>query len=314
MDKNLEVCWKPEEVKRDDWKRTPDFIITSSHHRCSPLFTAITAIGIELLEQHRSHHCTTTAPPLIPCPISPQHVDMTISHILIALLTLTLHCSHVHCSLIRPLAHSPVTLSAIARGRNRVSANHVDIMKRQPRAATSGRNNNPMSSSPAITATTAGTKKSTLLRNVPNMLSLFRLAAIPVFILSFLTHSKGLATGIFVVSSLTDFLDGYIARRFNLTSEFGAFIDPVADKVTSYLNSEPTYPNIYLIYTVHHYLYFMLCVTFSAASGDQLAATAVQSSHTLDCVTCHCNYPSRDFGFCSPRMACWSQPPSLSES
>lgn len=74
----------------------------------------------------------------------------------------------------------------------------------------------------------------TFLRNTPNNLSLVRLAAIPAFIISFFSHSKLLATSIFVMASLTDFLDGYIARKFHLTSEFGAFIDPVADKVVTF--------------------------------------------------------------------------------
>ena len=42
---------------------------------------------------------------------------------------------------------------------------------------------------------------------------------------------------IFAVSSLSDYLDGFIARRYNLTSDFGAFIDPVADKVDPLLET-----------------------------------------------------------------------------
>ena len=70
------------------------------------------------------------------------------------------------------------------------------------------------------------------MRHLPNVLSLARLAAIPLFVYAFFSYSKTFASSIFVLASLTDFLDGFIARKYKLTSEFGAFIDPVADKVT----------------------------------------------------------------------------------
>lgn len=46
-------------------------------------------------------------------------------------------------------------------------------------------------------------------------------------------YQKSLGVFIYVVSCLTDFLDGYLARKFKLSSPFGAFLDPVADKVRS---------------------------------------------------------------------------------
>jgi CDP-diacylglycerol--glycerol-3-phosphate 3-phosphatidyltransferase len=70
--------------------------------------------------------------------------------------------------------------------------------------------------------------------NVPNILSLLRIGLIPVLIgLYFLPHDSAAvwATLVFAVASLTDWLDGYIARKWNQTSPFGAFIDPVADKL-----------------------------------------------------------------------------------
>ena len=70
--------------------------------------------------------------------------------------------------------------------------------------------------------------------NLPNILSLLRIALIPVLIgcyfLPFETASIW-ATIVFAIASLTDWLDGYLARKWNQTSPFGAFIDPVADKL-----------------------------------------------------------------------------------
>ena len=70
--------------------------------------------------------------------------------------------------------------------------------------------------------------------NLPNILSLLRIALIPVLIGIFLLPHAAAplwATLVFVIASLTDWLDGYLARKWNQTSPFGAFIDPVADKL-----------------------------------------------------------------------------------
>ena len=70
--------------------------------------------------------------------------------------------------------------------------------------------------------------------NIPNTLSLLRIALIPVLIIVFLLpyqSAPAWAAGIFVVAALTDWLDGYLARKWDQTSPFGAFIDPVADKL-----------------------------------------------------------------------------------
>jgi len=70
--------------------------------------------------------------------------------------------------------------------------------------------------------------------NLPNILSLLRIALIPVLIgLYFLPYQSAAtwATLVFVIASVTDWLDGYLARKWNQTSAFGAFIDPVADKL-----------------------------------------------------------------------------------
>ncbi|MFT6394844.1 MAG: CDP-diacylglycerol--glycerol-3-phosphate 3-phosphatidyltransferase/cardiolipin synthase [Methylophilaceae bacterium] len=80
--------------------------------------------------------------------------------------------------------------------------------------------------------------------NVPNILTVLRIALIPVFVGIFYlphntfalgiqpTHTLNLiAASVFALASFTDWLDGYWARKYNQTSAFGAFLDPVADKL-----------------------------------------------------------------------------------
>ncbi|MGD8430782.1 MAG: CDP-diacylglycerol--glycerol-3-phosphate 3-phosphatidyltransferase [Ectothiorhodospiraceae bacterium] len=70
--------------------------------------------------------------------------------------------------------------------------------------------------------------------NLPNLLTWLRIVLIPVLGLIFLLPvpwSNGAAAVIFAVAGITDWLDGYLARRWGQTSAFGAFLDPVADKL-----------------------------------------------------------------------------------
>lgn len=70
--------------------------------------------------------------------------------------------------------------------------------------------------------------------NLPNILSLLRIALIPILVgFYFLPYESASiwATIIFAVASITDWLDGYLARKYNQISAFGAFLDPVADKL-----------------------------------------------------------------------------------
>lgn len=72
------------------------------------------------------------------------------------------------------------------------------------------------------------------LKSLPNLLTIFRIILIPVFLVVFylpFTWSRTLAACIFALASFTDWLDGYLARRMQLMSPFGAFLDPVADKL-----------------------------------------------------------------------------------
>ncbi len=69
---------------------------------------------------------------------------------------------------------------------------------------------------------------------LPTLLTLFRILLVPVLVLVFYWKhpwSNILACAVFVLGALTDWLDGWIARRYNMNSAFGAFLDPVADKL-----------------------------------------------------------------------------------
>lgn len=70
--------------------------------------------------------------------------------------------------------------------------------------------------------------------NIPTALTLLRIALIPVFVSVFylpFTWVHILTTAVFALAAITDWLDGYLARRWHQTSAFGAFLDPVADKL-----------------------------------------------------------------------------------
>ena len=72
--------------------------------------------------------------------------------------------------------------------------------------------------------------------NLPNKLTILRVILIPIFVLLMLVEQDSficrvLAEVVFVVASLTDLLDGKIARKYNLVTNFGKFMDPLADKL-----------------------------------------------------------------------------------
>ncbi len=74
--------------------------------------------------------------------------------------------------------------------------------------------------------------------SIPNLLSIFRLALIPVYVAIYLNARNNtdyyLAAAILAVSCLTDAIDGQIARRFNMITMVGKFLDPLADKLTQF--------------------------------------------------------------------------------
>ena len=71
-----------------------------------------------------------------------------------------------------------------------------------------------------------------MINTIPNLLTLLRIALIPFIVVLYLTGTLGIwIAGIFLLTSATDWLDGFLARRMNQISQFGEFLDPVADKL-----------------------------------------------------------------------------------
>lgn len=72
--------------------------------------------------------------------------------------------------------------------------------------------------------------------NIPNKLTIFRVILIPFFVFFLLApyfegYGNYIAVAIFIIASMTDWLDGKIARKYNLVTDFGKFMDPLADKL-----------------------------------------------------------------------------------
>ena len=75
---------------------------------------------------------------------------------------------------------------------------------------------------------------STKIVNLPNVITLSRILLVPVFVLVYLSPGQWTylaSAGLFGLAAFTDWLDGYLARKLNQTTPFGAFLDPVADKL-----------------------------------------------------------------------------------
>lgn len=70
--------------------------------------------------------------------------------------------------------------------------------------------------------------------NIPNKISITRICLMPVFILFSLLsfpYSKFIALGLFILAAISDAVDGYIARKYNMVTDLGKFLDPIADKL-----------------------------------------------------------------------------------
>ena len=107
---------------------------------------------------------------------------------------------------------------------------------------------------------------------IPNMLSLFRLLLIPVYVIIYLnaesSQDYALAAGILAVSCLTDMIDGKIARHFNMISTIGKFLDPVADKATQF--------TLTVCLAVRYPVLWNLALLFVIKEGFQLIAGIIQ--------------------------------------
>ena len=67
--------------------------------------------------------------------------------------------------------------------------------------------------------------------NIPNIITIIRIILVPIFVFAFFFISKWVALCVFILAGISDLLDGYIARKYNLVTDLGALLDPFADKL-----------------------------------------------------------------------------------
>ena len=116
--------------------------------------------------------------------------------------------------------------------------------------------------------------------NIPNQLTTLRVILIPVFMFFFtsdMSIGHVIACVVFIVASLTDFLDGHLARKWNLVTNFGKIMDPFADKLLVltaliYLAIEGTIPGWPVIIIIGRELLVTSLRALAADSGIILAA------------------------------------------
>lgn len=94
--------------------------------------------------------------------------------------------------------------------------------------------------------------------SIPNILCYFRILLVPVFLYVYFhaetSEEHFLSVGILILSSLSDFLDGYIARTYHMITELGKLIDPVADKLTQFVVA------CTLMYTYPAYIWLVVII------------------------------------------------------
>lgn len=115
--------------------------------------------------------------------------------------------------------------------------------------------------------------------NLPNKLSLIRIASVPVItlllVLDNLMWTRYAALFLFIFAAITDFVDGHIARKYNLVTNFGKFIDPVADKLLVL--------STMIMISWHGILpaWLVVAVLFRELAVDGLRLVAVEQGHVI---------------------------------
>lgn len=111
--------------------------------------------------------------------------------------------------------------------------------------------------------------------NLPNKLTLLRIVLVPVYLVLLSARMNGLALLVFIAASLTDMLDGRIARSRNLVTNFGKFMDPIADKLLTH--------TAFILLCAMGRLNVVACIIFIArefvVSGLRLVA--VEQGHVI---------------------------------
>ncbi|MBP7546978.1 MAG: CDP-diacylglycerol--glycerol-3-phosphate 3-phosphatidyltransferase [Corallincola sp.] len=108
------------------------------------------------------------------------------------------------------------------------------------------------------------------MHTLPNYLTLLRLLLIPVVVVMFLLPwqwSNWAATIAFALAGFTDYLDGYLARKLQQTTAFGAFIDPVADKITV---------AVALVILIHHYQNLLVTLPAMVIISREILVSALR--------------------------------------
>ncbi len=113
--------------------------------------------------------------------------------------------------------------------------------------------------------------------NLPNKLTIARVIAVPFFIAAYMTGYNLVAFILFVAASLTDMLDGKIARKYNLVTNFGKIMDPLADKILVYsafclMVDDGTMPGWMLIVILAREFTIAGMRTVAASEGTVIAA------------------------------------------
>lgn len=107
--------------------------------------------------------------------------------------------------------------------------------------------------------------------NLPNILTLSRIVMIPVMVLFFYIWEKDnahyIAAWVFMIASFTDFIDGYLARKLNQSTPLGAFLDPVADKLSVV---------VALALLIEHYSTFILTIPALIIIGREVVISALR--------------------------------------
>ncbi len=116
---------------------------------------------------------------------------------------------------------------------------------------------NPEPAAPANPAEPSAPKRRGL--NLPNQLTMFRMLLVPLMAAAFsfdhwLSWWNYLAAGIFFIADMTDIVDGYIARKYNLITNFGKLMDPIADKLL--------FCTAFIMMTWNGMLHPILCIIF----------------------------------------------------
>lgn len=90
--------------------------------------------------------------------------------------------------------------------------------------------------------------------SIPNLLSYFRLLLIPAFVILYMQEKFPAALAVLAASGLSDTLDGRIARKYNMVTDLGKFIDPVADKLTQFamiICVATRFPAMWILLIIH---------------------------------------------------------------